>query len=68
MKAEQVVMVGLPAILCQEAEAKLLGGHFTSLEDLITFVLQELLNDEAQRMDEREQELIEQRLRDLGYI
>lgn len=57
----------LPASLCERAEQKF-GGRFGSLEELLTFVLQELLRDDAAQMDEAERRIIAERLRDLGYM
>lgn len=58
----------LPPELCQQLEAKYLGAHFATLEDLVTFVLQELVREEALQMDAAEEKIVEQRLRDLGYF
>jgi hypothetical protein len=57
----------LPATLCERAEQRF-GARFSSVEQLLTFVLQELLRDDAAQMDQAEQGIIEQRLKDLGYI
>ena len=59
--------VRLPAELCQNAEQRF-GARFGSLEQFLVFVLQELLRDDAAQMDQAEQRIIEERLRDLGYI
>ena len=59
--------VNLPAELCAQAE-KRFGSKFGSLEQLLEYVLRDLLRDDATRADEREQHLVEQRLRDLGYL
>lgn len=59
--------VQLPADLCAAAEEKF-GQRFGSLEALIIFVLQEVLRDDAAKLDEAEQKVIEERLKDLGYI
>ncbi len=59
--------VHLPAELCSRAEKKF-GEKFGSLEQLLEFVLSDLLRDEAVQADQREQLIIEQRLRDLGYL
>ncbi len=59
--------VHLPEDLCQEAE-KQFGMRFASVDELLTFVLKELTQDDALRLDEREQQIIEERLRGLGYI
>lgn len=59
--------VRLPADLCAAAEKKF-AGTFSSVEDLLAFILRDLLQDEATRLDQAEQSLVEQRLRDLGYL
>jgi hypothetical protein len=59
--------VQLPTDLCAAAEKKF-GHVFASLEELLTFVLRDLARDEAARADEDEQRLVEQRLRELGYL
>lgn len=57
----------LPCDLCDAAEQRF-AARFSSVEELLTFVLQELLRDEARNMDQSEQQMIEQRLKDLGYV
>jgi len=42
--------------------------RFSSLTELVNFVLRELLDDTALKMDEADECIIQQRLRDLGYI
>jgi len=59
--------VQLPADLCAAAEKKF-GQAFGTLEELLVFVLRDLSNDEAVRADEAEQRLVEERLRELGYL
>jgi hypothetical protein len=59
--------VRLPADLCRTAEEKF-EKQFSSLEELISFVLRGLINDKAAQMDQAEARIIEERLRDLGYI
>ena len=59
--------VRLPDELCREAERRF-GARFGSLEELLVFVLRELLRDQAAQMDQAEQGVIEKRLKDLGYI
>jgi hypothetical protein len=59
--------VRLPAELCAAAERKF-AKKFDSLEELLTFVLQDLSRDEALQLDYAEQSIIEERLRELGYI
>lgn len=57
----------LPTQLCDQAERRF-GARFASVDELLVFVLRELLRDEAAQMDQAEQSVIEQRLKDLGYI
>ncbi len=59
--------ISLPAELCEQAEKKF-GERFSSLEQLLEYVLRELVRDAAAHADESEQRMIEQRLRDLGYL
>jgi hypothetical protein len=59
--------VQLPQELCAEAEKKF-GAKFASLEELLAFVLGELLREDSSRADEAEQTMVEERLRELGYI
>jgi hypothetical protein len=59
--------ISLPEDLCASAEQKF-GAQFPNLESLLEFVLQELLRDDAEKLDQKEKEILEKRLRDLGYI
>lgn len=59
--------IQLPADLCADAEKKF-GQVFGSVEELLHFVLRDLLRDEAHAADEAEQRLVEERLRELGYL
>lgn len=59
--------IRLPADLC-DAAAKKFAGTFASVEELLTYILNDLLQDEVERLDQTEQNLVEQRLRDLGYL
>jgi hypothetical protein len=65
--ASELRDVRLPAELCSEAERRY-AARFGDLEQLLTFLLRELLRDDAAQMDQAEQGIVEQRLRDLGYI
>lgn len=53
--------------LCAAVEKKF-AGKFASVEELLVFVLRDLLRDDAVQLDRNEQKLVEQRLRDLGYL
>jgi hypothetical protein len=59
--------VQLPADLCAAVEKKF-GPKFASLEELLTFVLQDLSRNDAYNADVAEQKLVEDRLRELGYL
>jgi hypothetical protein len=59
--------VRLQAELCAAAEKKF-SQKFSTLEELLTFILRDLSRDEALQLDHAEQRIIEERLRELGYI
>ena len=59
--------VHLPADLCAEVE-KQYGSHFEGFEELLVFILTELSTQGAAHADEDELKLVEERLRDLGYL
>lgn len=59
--------IRLPSELCAAIEKKF-AQKFGSLEELLIFVLRDLSRDDAARADQAEQRLIEERLRDLGYL
>jgi hypothetical protein len=59
--------INLNEDLCSAAEQRF-GKQFPSIEAFLEFVLQELIRDDAEKLDQREKEILEQRLRDLGYI
>jgi len=59
--------VQLPADLCLAAEKKF-ARRFSSLEELLIYVLTDLSADDASQADCAEQHIIEERLRELGYI
>lgn len=59
--------IQLPADLCAAAEAKY-GSSFRTVDELVIFLLQELLRGDTVALDRAEQQAVEQRLRDLGYM
>lgn len=63
----QLRTIQLPDDLCVKAE-KWMAARFTSLEELVTFLLREIIQDEDDKLDQKEEELVQQRLRDLGYM
>ncbi|HEY6181457.1 MAG TPA: hypothetical protein VIW67_04375 [Terriglobales bacterium] len=60
-------VVELPGDLCAKVE-QLYEKRFGTLDQFLIFVLQELSRDSAARADKTEQKIIEERLKDLGYI
>jgi len=59
--------IRLPEDLCSEAD-KWLSGRFDNLEALISFLLKEIVADDAGKFDAAEEQMVEDRLRDLGYL
>lgn len=59
--------VQLPEDVCAQAE-QWLNGRFDNIEALIDFLLREIMKDDGSSLDQREEEIVQQRLRDLGYI
>jgi hypothetical protein len=57
----------LPEDLCAAAEKKF-GSRFHSAEELLEFVLRDLVQESATAADATEQRIVEERLRELGYI
>lgn len=67
MMSDEKRNLQLSADLCHKAE-QLFGGRFATVEELLTNVLQKLVGRDAIQMDIAEQKVIEQRLKDLGYV
>lgn len=59
--------VHLPEVICAAVENKF-GHRFGSLEETVSAILSQLVRDDALIMDAREQQIIEERLKGLGYI
>jgi hypothetical protein len=59
--------VRLPVDLCRAAEEKF-AGRFENIEALLEFVLREAVDDTVTQLDQAEERIVEERLRDLGYI
>jgi hypothetical protein len=65
--SERKRTVELPEELCARLE-KEFGKPFATFEDLLVYVMQKLTQEQAAQMDAAEQKILEQRLRDLGYM
>jgi hypothetical protein len=63
---EEMRDLRLSSELCSKAE-QMYGKRFGSVEQFLTYVLEQLLRDSA-KMDQEELRIIEERLKDLGYI
>jgi hypothetical protein len=59
--------IKLPEQLCQAAEQKF-SAQFGSLEDFLITAMKEFLRDDAAKLDEQEERVIEERLKALGYV
>lgn len=59
--------IRLPAELCDVVQLKF-GGSFGNVEELVVFLLQELVREDSIALDKADQALVEKRLRDLGYV
>lgn len=59
--------IRLPEDLCAAAEKKF-AGKFGSLDELVAFLLRELVRGDTVELDQAEQAAVEQRLKDLGYL
>jgi hypothetical protein len=60
-------IVRLPEDLCQRAESRF-SHRFGCLAELLTALLEELLREDALKMDEHDRQVIEERLKSLGYV
>lgn len=65
--ADSTREVRLPGGLCEAAEQQF-AARFGTLENFLTYVLEQLVCEDASQMDRREQRIIEERLKDLGYV
>jgi len=69
-KEEKNKAVFLPAELYERIEQRAKATNFGSVEEYITFVLEEVLKEEAEEKvyTEEEEKEIKKRLKDLGYL
>jgi hypothetical protein len=59
--------IRLPFGVCAEAEKKF-GKTFGGVEELVLFLLEELIKADTTDLDRSDQAMVEERLRELGYI
>jgi len=60
--------VRLPAHLCEAAEQLIKNTKFKTVEEFLSFVLEELTSGNSAQSEAQERKVIEERLRDLGYL
>ena len=59
--------IRLPADLCTAVESKF-GNTFRTVDELVIFLLQELIHRDTAHLDQADRAVVEERLRALGYI
>ena len=72
-EAEENKAVFLPAVLYGRIEERVRATEFSSVEEYVTFVLEEILREEESgeeepTFSEAEEEEVKKRLRALGYL
>jgi hypothetical protein len=73
MKKEEKKAVFLPADIYLRLEERVRATEFTSVEEYVTFVMEEILREDEEKKEElvyseAEEEEIKKRLRALGYL
>jgi Arc/MetJ-type ribon-helix-helix transcriptional regulator len=58
----------LPEHLCEAVEKLIKDTRFKTVEEFLSFVLQELTSCNSAQSEAEERKVIEERLRDLGYL
>jgi hypothetical protein len=59
--------IRLPSDLCTAVERRF-GTTFGSIDELVAFLLRELMRGNTLDLDQADQAAVEQRLKDLGYL
>jgi hypothetical protein len=59
--------IQLPEDLCRRIEEHY-SHQFSNIEACLRFILERLANDQSTELDRVEEQIVEQRLRDLGYV
>ena len=60
--------IHLPEELCQALESRFARPDLADAQAILLFVATELLRDDARSLDQKEREVLEQRLLELGYL
>lgn len=67
LASKELRSLRLPSGLCERVEQRY-SSRFGTLEELLACVLHELLRDDIAHLDRADQQVIANRLRDLGYL
>jgi Arc/MetJ-type ribon-helix-helix transcriptional regulator len=69
---EKVISIQIPASLAVKIEKRIQGTEFSSISSYVTYVLEEVVSDEAtdegEELSKEDDERIKARLRSLGYL
>jgi hypothetical protein len=65
---KEKISILIPASLFKRLEIARINAGFPSSADFIIFVLQQIFPEEVEEYDLKEKDLIESKLRDLGYM
>ena len=60
--------VDLPEELCKALESEFISTELPTLRDIVLYVLDRVAARDVAALDVEEERLVEQRLRDLGYL
>ncbi len=60
--------VSIPAPLFKKIEERIKGTGFTSVSSYVTYVLREVVSEEAEPFTKEYEERVKDRLRALGYL
>jgi hypothetical protein len=62
------ITILVPASMSKRLDAARLRAGFPNIADFITFVLNQIFPEEVEEKNLKEKDLIEKKLRDLGYM
>ena len=57
----------MPEDICAKAETWM-SGRFATIEAFVEFLLREVMREDDSKLNEEEERMVQERLRDLGYI
>ncbi len=68
MAEQKYTTVSIPKPLYEKIKKQIEGTGFTSVSDYVVFVLREVLSAESMTTDKKEEELVKEKLKSLGYF